>query len=147
MADEAPKPAPLPTAEEEFVFEDIESVPAYAKDWAGFSGGPVLQVPQGDAYDTTGPYHTAVARKGDTVKFIPMGPDTGAHFEVVAGSVKREDAPVPSADGIVVQRTNASLEDQIKTGNLAVGDLTDDQKAQVLGRSPGMKRLIEPEAA
>jgi hypothetical protein len=61
-----------PEADAEFVFADVASLPEWAdKGWAGVdesSGDPVLRVP-GMTYPDGQPYHTNVARVGDTVKW------------------------------------------------------------------------------
>src|SRR5687768_5840194 len=92
----APAPAPQwepPTSDQEFVFTTIQEAPAWVdKGWAGFNHGPALQVPAGDFY-SEGPYHTKVARPGDTVKFIAAKGSMAAHIEVIPGT------PDPAAGG------------------------------------------------
>jgi hypothetical protein len=150
-----PKPAPSPAdpnapqdwvppkSDQEFVFESVDAAPAWIdKGWASFSQGPALAVPQGHL-DGTGPYHTAMARVGDTVKFVAAKGAKEAHIVVIQGE------PDPTKEGQVTKKppqvTNASLEDLLRTGLLAVGDLGEDARAQVAVRSPGLKNMIENE--
>ena len=135
------KPWVPPKADEEFKFESPDSVPEWAdKSWASYDRGPALAVPGGDLWGE-GPYHTKVARVGDTVKFVAATPSKHAHFEVIEGE--------PTDEGNITKRppayTNASLEDMIKTGWLSVDDLGADAKAQVAHRSPRLAQVMEGE--
>jgi len=128
-----------PKDEQEFVFEGIDKAPAWVdKNWAGFSQGPALAIPQGNINGWTGPYHTKFARIGDTVKFIPAKGSREARLVIIEGTRENKDGTkrLPAI-------SNASLEDQLKLGWLTVDDLGEDAKGQVLARTPGMKRLIE----
>jgi len=128
----APEPWAPPQSDQEFKFEDIASAPAWAdKNWATAGG---MAIPMGNL-DGTGPYHTATAKKGDTVKFsakqqkftiIPAEPEEGA------------EPPKRAA-----QVSAASLEDQLRGGSIEAGDLDDDAKAQVASRSPGLAKMLE----
>ena len=67
MTTEAWTAAKLPKADEEFVFKTVDTAPAWIdKGWAGYSGGPALQLPV-DPSGEGHPYTTTTARVGDTV--------------------------------------------------------------------------------
>jgi hypothetical protein len=144
MSDQSTAPSPAeewepPTSDQEFVFEGMDSVPAWVpKDWAGFNQGPALQVPAGDIMGFTGPYHTKVARLGDTVVFTAAKGATPAKLTVIPGEPIGDQATKKPA-----QQSNCSVEDALKTGMMTPDDLGDDAKAQVAARSPGMKKLVE----
>ena len=128
-----------PTGDQEFTFEGTDSLPEWAdKNWVSYDRGPALAVPAGDIFGAP-PYTTKVARVGDTVKFIEAVGATPAHFEVIKGEID----PAEGGTKKLPQVSAASLEDMLKTGTMAVTDLGDDAKAQVVGRSPELKRLIE----
>lgn len=133
-----PQPWAPPTEDQEFKFTTIDEAPAWIdKGWASWKDGPALAVPISDLWGE-GPYHTAVARTGDTVKFFKATPSKVAHFEVLAGE------PEPGkGTKRPPQVTNASLEDQLKTGHITVDDLGDDAKGQILARSPRMTQMIQ----
>jgi hypothetical protein len=132
------KPWEPPQGDQEFKFESIDAAPAWVdKGWAGYDQGPALAVPMGDLYGE-GPYHTQSARVGDTVKFVAATPSKAAHMVVIPGEPTGENATIR-----IPQATNASIEDMLKGGTMAVDDLGPDAKAQVLGRSPRLKPLIE----
>jgi hypothetical protein len=141
---ETPAPAPeekvpLPTQDEEFVFKDIQSAPAWIdKGWAGYSNGPALQLPV-DIYATQ-PYATKTARVGDTVKFVATKGAKPAHFEVIEGDASLEEGVGTIKPAMV---SNASLEDMIKLGNIAPDDLGSDAKAQVSARTPSLAKVID----
>lgn len=145
-ASSAPKEWAPPTSNQEFVFKSADNLPDWVnRSWLGYDGGPALQVPTGDLYSNEGPYTTKAAHVGDTVKFTVAKGATPAKFTVIAGE------PDPNAEGEAtkrpVQQTNASLEDMIKGGTMSPSDLGEDAKAQVSARSPGLKPIIEGEAA
>ena len=128
----------VPDSDQEFVFENMESAPGWVdRNWAGFDRGPALQLPAGDLYGE-GPYHTKVARVGDTVKFFAAQPSAPAHFEVMPGALPEEMRTKRPP-----QESAAALEDMVKTGVMTVDDLGADAKAQVIGRSPKLKEMIE----
>lgn len=137
----APKPVEWepPTADAEYKFEgDISSAPAWIdKGWASYDRGPALAIPMGDLYGN-GPYHTAPVRVGDTVKFIAATPSKAAHFVIIEGEPTGDNATVK-----IPQVSNASLEDALKGGTMTPDDLGPDAKAQVVARSPGLKKMIE----
>ena len=137
---EAPKAWEPPKGDQEFIFEgDIGSAPAWIdKGWASYDGGPALALPVGDALFGEGPYTTMSARVGDTVKFVAAKPSKAAHFVVIAGEPTGDAATVK-----IPQVTNASLEDMLKSGTMTPDDLGPDAKAQVVGRSPKLKALVE----
>lgn len=146
MSDQSPpagtaekhEPWAPPESDQEFKFESIESAPAWVdKGWASYNMGPALAVPAGDLWGE-GPYHTVTARVGDTVKFVAATPSKAAHLVVIEGEPTGENATKKPP-----QQSAASLEDMLKGGTLAVDDLGPDAKAQVLGRSPRLKTLIE----
>ena len=91
----AAKPWAPPDADQEFEFGgEIAAVPAWIdKGWAGADDkGPLLNVPMVD-YPAKGeamrnqPYHTAPARKGDTIKWV----EKKRHFEIVPAEPKEEE--------------------------------------------------------
>ncbi len=136
------KPWVPPTADAEFKFEGVDSIPSWAdKGWASWAQGPALALPAGDLFGT-GPYHTKTARIGDTVKFVAATASKPARFEVIEGEPSPENSTLK-----VPQASGASLEDMLKTGVLTPDDLSDEAKGQVLSRSPGLKGLIEDGAA
>lgn len=129
-----------PDSDQEFTFTSMADAPAWVDPgWAGFDRGPALQVPAGDLYGD-GPYHTKVARVGDKVIYTaPKGASTGK-IDVIPSE------PDPKEGGTTrkpPQQSACSLEDAIKTGAMAIDDLGDDAKAQVVGRSPGLRTMIE----
>jgi len=127
-----------PDSDQEFEFESVEAAPSWVdKGWASYSMGPALAVPQGDLLGE-GPYHTTYARVGDTVKFIAATASRPAHIVVIEGEPE-EGAGTKKPP----QQSAASLEDMLKTGFLSVDDLGEDAKAQVIGRSPRLRALIE----
>lgn len=143
MSDQSTTPAAEPweppDSDQEFKFESIDAAPAWIdKGWAGYDRGPALQLPVGDALFGEGPYTTMVARVGDTVKFVAATPSRPAHFVVIEGEPEGDLATKKP-----VAATNASLEDMLKTGFMSPDDLGPDAKAQVIGRSPKLKALIE----
>lgn len=132
------KPWEPPQGDQEFKFESIDAAPAWVdKGWASYDQGPALAVPAGDLLGE-GPYHTQTARVGDTVKFVAATPSKAAHMVVIAGEPTGENATIK-----IPQVTNASLEDMLKGGTMAPDDLGPDAKAQVVGRSPRLKTLVE----
>lgn len=134
-----PKVWEPPSSDQEFEFKDIDSAPAWIdKGWAGYDQGPALQLPQGDALFGEGPYTTQVARVGDKVQFVAATPSRAAHFVVIQKEPTGENATIK-----IPQVTNASLEDMLKGGTMAPDDLGPDAKAQVVGRSPKLKQLVE----
>lgn len=143
MSDQSPAPSPAkeweaPQGDQEFVFESVDAAPAWIdKSWASFSMGPALALPAGDLFGT-GPYHTKIARVGDTVKFVAATPSKAAHFVVIEGEPTGENATKK-----IPQVTNASLEDMLRGGTMTPDDLGPDAKAQVAGRTPGLSKLIE----
>jgi hypothetical protein len=127
-----------PTSDQEFVFESVDAAPNWIdKGWASFSQGPALALPAGDLYGT-GPYHTKIARVGDTVMFKAATPSKPAHFEVVEGEPVGDAATKKPP-----QASAASLEDMLKTGVMTPEDLGPDAKAQVSARTPQLSKLIE----
>jgi hypothetical protein len=142
MAETAPapehKPWEPPTVDQEFKFETIDAAPSWVdKGWASYNQGPALAVPMGDLY-AEGPYHTQTARVGDTVKFVAATPSKAAHMVIVPGEPTGENGTIK-----IPQVSNASLEDMLKGGTMAPDDLGPDAKAQVVGRSPRLKGLVE----
>jgi hypothetical protein len=137
-ADEAAKGWQPPLGDEEFIFKNIASAPSWVdKGWASFDRGPALAVPMGDLYGT-GPYHTAMARVGDTVKYTAPKGATPGRFTIIPGEPTGEDATKKPP-----QQSAASLEDMLKNGMLSPDDLGPDAKAQVASRSPNLQRMIE----
>lgn len=143
-ATDQPMPAPSakpwapPDGDQEFKFEGPDSLPEWVdRNWASYDRGPALAVPAGDLFGT-GPYHTRIARIGDTVKFVAATPSKAAHFVIVEGEASVENATrkIPAA-------SNASLEDMLKGGTMTPDELGPDAKAQVAQRSPGMARMVE----
>ena len=129
---------PLPADDQEFVFETIDSAPAWVdKSWAGYSNGPALALPA-DLYRDQ-PYTTITARVGDTVKFVATKGAKPAHFEVIEGDITPEEGGTVKP----AQQSGASLEDLIKLGYLAVDELGEDAKAQVSARSPRIGKIID----
>lgn len=133
--------ADLPTTEQTFVFESMAKTPNWIDpNWAGFDRGPALQLPDVLIPQGHEPYTTKVARVGDTVVFTPAKGGMPAKFTVIPG------LPDPES-GVGTKRmpqvTNASIEDQLKTGTMTPDDLGTDAAAQVIQRSPGMRSLIE----
>ncbi len=127
-----------PDGDQEFVFESMQAAPEWVdKSWAGFSNGPALALPAGDLFGT-GPYTTKIARVGDTVIYKAATPSKAAHFEVIEGEPVGDNATKKPP-----QVTAASLEDMLKSGVLSADDLGPDAKAQVIGRTPGLSKLIE----
>lgn len=134
---------PLPTGDEEFVFKDIESAPAWVdKGWAGYSNGPALQLPR-DLWNAQ-PYGTITARAGDTVKFMAAKGSKPAHFEVIEGDASLDPGLVTKKPA---QASAASLEDLIKLGHIEPASLGADAKAQVAARTPSMAKVVEGEEA
>lgn len=134
----APEPWAPPTSDQEFKFENVQSMPAWAdKNWASFDRGPALAVPAGDLYGV-GPYHTKIARVGDTVKFIAAVGATPAHFEVIPGEIDPAKGTKRPP-----QQSSASLEDMLRNGVLTPDDLSDADKAVVAGRSAQFRAMIE----
>jgi hypothetical protein len=128
----------IPDSDQEFVFESVDAAPGWIdRNWAGFDRGPALQLPAGNL-DGSGPYHTKVARVGDTVKFIAGAGRQAPRFEVTAGEVP-EDAGTKRAP----QESAASLEDMLRSGAMSVDDLGADAKAQIATRSPHMAKMVE----
>lgn len=129
-----------PLTDQEFVFEDIDSMPAWAdRNWAAYDLGPAIRVPAGDLYGE-GPYHTIVAHPGDKVIFHQATSSKAAHFTVEEG----DPAEVPGAGTMKpAQASNASLEDMLKTGHITPEELGSDAKAQVSNRSPKLAPMIE----
>lgn len=150
MSQTSPSPAPgeeaakawePPDGDQEFVFESIDAAPDWVdRSWASFSMGPALAVPAGNL-DGTGPYHTKFARVGDKVLFVAAKGATPAHLEVV------HEEPDPSVEGMTTKKipqvSNASLEDALRTGAMTPDDLSEEAKAQVIGRTPGLRGMIE----
>ena len=136
--DEKAKEWEAPTTDQEFKFESVDKAPEWVdKSWASFDRGPALALPAGDLFGT-GPYHTKIARVGDTVKFVAATPSKAAHFVVIEGEPVEENATKK-----IPQVTNASLEDMLRGGTMTPDDLGPDAKAQVAGRTPGLSKLIE----
>lgn len=131
-------PPPLPSADEEFVFKDINSCPAWVdKGWASYSHGPALALPANlDSYA----YTTITAEAGDTVKFMAAKGAMPAHFVVIKADSSLEPGLITKKPP---QASNASLEDLIKLGNVTLEDLGTDAKAQVADRSPKLRDLLE----
>lgn len=128
-----------PGSDQEFKFDgDISSAPAWIdKGWAGYNNGPALALPadpMGNGYV----YTTITARAGDTVKWVAPTPARFGHFEVIEGEPTGDAATIK-----IPQVTNASLEDMLKTGSMTPDDLGTDAKAQVVGRSPHLRALVE----
>jgi hypothetical protein len=144
---DAPAPAPADTAakawqppqgDEEFIFNGIGSAPAWVdKGWASFDRGPALAVPQGDLFGT-GPYHTAFAHIGDTVKYMAPKGATPGRIVIIPGEPTGSQATKKPP-----QQSAASLEDMLKNGMMSPEDLGDQAKAEVASRSPGLKTMIE----
>jgi hypothetical protein len=132
-----------PTRDQEFVFKDVASLPAWAdKGWASMSGdSPALAVPAGDVYGGA-PYTTKLARVGDTVKFVAGKGSRTPHFEVIAGDPADADEMTPK----IWQESAASLQDRLKNGSLKPGDLSTIDKAQVLSQSPELRALVDPDS-
>lgn len=138
-ATDKPEPWAPPDGDQEFKFDDPESIPGWIDpSFRGYDRGPALQLPVGDAVFGEGPYTTMVARVGDTVKWVAATPSKTGHFVVIEGEPVGELATKKP-----VAATNASLEDMLKTGVMTPDELGPDAKAQVLGRSPRLKGLIE----
>lgn len=142
--DQSPAPAPeaevweAPDSDQEFVFESMDAAPSWVdKSWASFDRGPAIALPAGDLFGT-GPYHTKIARVGDTVVFKAATPSKPAHFEVIEGEPVGDNATKK-----IPQASSVSLEDALKTGVMTPDDLGPDAKAQVAGRTPGLSKLIE----
>jgi hypothetical protein len=137
---EKSKPWVPPTSDQEFVYEGPDSVPDWVdKGWASFDRGPALAVPAGDLYGE-GPYHTRTARVGDKVVFTAAKGATPAKLDVIASE------PDPREGGATKrppQQTAAQEEDMLKNGMLTPEDMADDAKAQVVARSPRLKRMVE----
>jgi len=136
---DAPKVAPLPTSDQDFVFKDIQSAPAWVdRNWAGFDRGPALALPN----DLSGkpPYTTKIARVGDKVMFVAASGAMPAHFEVIEADHSLEPGIGTIKPG---QASNASLEDMLKTGVISHSDLGSDAKAQVAVRSPELADMAE----
>lgn len=130
----------LPSTDQEFVFKSIEEAPGWVdRGWAGFDRGPALQLPAGDPYGT-GPYHTVTARVGDKVVFTAGKGASLPKFTVIPADHSMDE-------GVGTRRmpqvTNASLEDQLKTGFMSPDELGSDAKAQVAQRSPGLREMVE----
>ena len=139
-ADGTPEPETweAPSSDQEFKFESMDAAPAWVdKSWASFDRGPAIALPAGDLFGT-GPYHTKIARVGDTVYFKAATPSKAAHFEVIEGEPVGENATKK-----IPQVTNASLEDMLKSGVMTPDELGPDAKAQVSARTPGLAKLIE----
>jgi len=127
-----------PNADAEFIFDGIDKLPAWAdKNWASFDRGPAIALPAGDLWGE-GPYTTKTARIGDKVLFVAAVGSTPAHFEVV----RREPEPEKGTKRIA-QQSAAQEEDLLKLGWITPDDLGEDAKAQIIGRSPRLKRMIE----
>jgi hypothetical protein len=112
----AREPVDLPTSDQEFTFKSMADAPVWVDpNWASFDRGPALALPANPVYDGVGPYTPITARVGEK--------------------------------GVGTRRmpamTNASLEDQLKTGWMTPDELGSDAAAQVIARSPGMRKLIE----
>jgi hypothetical protein len=145
MATKDPAPSPdtpkeweAPDSDQEFKFESVDAAPAWVdRSWASFDRGPALALPAGDLFGT-GPYHTKIARVGDTVKFVAATPSKAAHFVVIEGEPVGENATKK-----IPQVTNASLEDMLKAGTMTPDELGPDAKAQVAARTPGLSKLID----
>lgn len=136
------KPWVAPTSDQEFEFESMDSAPDWIdRNWAGFDQGPALMLPAGNLVDFSGPYTTKSARVGDKVLFVAARGSTPPHFEVVRLE------PDPSKPGQSQkkppQQSAAPLEDMLRNGLMTVDELSEDAKAQLLVRTPGMKTLIE----
>lgn len=137
---EAAKPWTPPDSDQEFVFEDIASAPAWVdKSWAGYSNGPALAVPTGDLFGN-GAWTTETARIGDTVKWTAPKGATPGKFTIIPGE---PDPSTGAGTRKPPQVSSASLEDMLKTGLMVPGELGEDAKGQVLGRSPGMRPIVE----
>jgi len=122
----------LPTSDEEFEFTDIGSVPEWVdKGWAGYDGGPALQLPRDLTF--RGPYATTTAHLGDTVKFTAASGAKPAFFTVIQKDRSDEE-------GMGTKRppaySNASLEDLLASKALSVDDLDDNAKSQLIMRNP-----------
>ena len=127
-----------PTSDQEFEFTTIQEAPDWVdRNWAGFDRGPALAVPAGDLYNDQ-PYTTQSARPGDTVKFIAAKGSLGPHIEVIRGEVDPE-----KGTRRIAQQSAAQEEDLLKLGWIGPDDLGEDAKAQIMGRSPKLKGLIE----
>lgn len=147
MSDQSPAPADAPAkaeawsppeSDQEFVFENIDSVPAWVdKNWASYSMGPALAVPAGDIFGTP-PYTTNIARSGDTVMFKIATPSKPAHLAVVPGEPVGEGATLKPP-----QASAAALEDMIRTGVMVPDDLSDEARGQLLSRSPHLRMLVD----
>jgi hypothetical protein len=137
----AREPVDLPTSDQEFTFKSMADAPAWVDpNWASFDRGPALALPANPVYDGVGPYTTITARVGDKVVFTAAKGAQPAKFTVVQADSSTEE-------GVGTRRmpamTNASLEDQLKTGWMTPDELGSDAAAQVIARSPGMRKLIE----
>lgn len=130
-----------PDSDQEFVFENVASAPEWVdKSWASFDRGPALAVPAGNL-DNTGPYHTKTARVGDKVMFVAAKGAVPAHMEVIHMDI---DPAVEGAGTRKLPQVSAcSLEDAIRTGAMTPDDLGEDAKAQLLDRTPGLRRMVE----
>lgn len=147
---QAPAEAPAPTwgrpgfkppqDRQEFVFEDAQSVPEWVdKGWMGWDGGIVINVPQGDPLKS--PYTTKVARRGDTVVYVPGNNGAFGKFEVIT-----PPAGVPQdfdyeANFRPKAWSEADLEDLIKTGATTLDEMDPDARSQVLYRRAGVRPL------
>lgn len=139
MSDQA-KPWAPPTSDQEFTFDTIDAAPAWVdKSWATYSNGPALAVPTGDL-TVSQPYTTTIAHKGDTVRFSLKT----RTITVTPAAAPDTPAEPPKR---AMQQSAASLEDQLKSGELTAADLDDDAKAQVASRTPGLAAELEPPAA
>jgi hypothetical protein len=127
-----------PTSDQEWKVTKIDEAPAWVdKGWASWSQGPAVAVPTSGLL-SEGPYTTAIARSGDTIKFIAGTPSKEAHFEIIQGEPTGDQATKKP-----IAATNASLEDMLKSGLMSPDDLSDEAKGQVVSRSPKLKGLIE----
>ena len=132
-----------PTSDQEFEFTTIDEAPAWIdRNWAGFSQGPALQVPAGDLYGS-GPYHTKVARPGDTVVFKAGRAGMAPKLDVVPGVPDLTEGGVKKPP----QESACSVEDGLKTGLIPMSTLTEADKGAIALRSPGLKQALDTDTA
>ena len=126
-----------PSGKQEYVVqEDLSGAPDWI-DRAWFGVG-CIKVPVGD-WPFGQPYTTKRAVPGDQVQYVPPSANQGAHLIVV------ENVEPQARKEIVkpAQASAVSTEDQLKTGNLKVEDLSTAHKIGLVAMSPKLRPLVE----